>query len=153
MKLSIREYQMKWNATCNSSSKTRPAMLVAGICIFLHRRLPVGLIERYAKEGEREPFSCLMMLICAFTSSSLDDFYSFFFLSLSSSSLHTLSPLSFWVEQVNQKPYQKATAGAERWRHPVPKLFSLAPASSRMARKHKQNKKNSPPPTENNNNF
>jgi hypothetical protein len=48
--------------------------------------------------------------------------------------LYTLSPLSlfFWVEQVNQKPYQKGyTAGAERWRHPVPK----APASSsyRMA--------------------
>ena len=47
-------------------------VVVAKVCAPL---CAVGLIERYAKEGEREAlfyfsFSCLMMLICAFTSSS-----------------------------------------------------------------------------------
>ncbi len=59
----------------------------------------VGLIERYAKEGENLfsfSFSCLMMLICAFTSSSsssLDDFYFFF---SSSSSIYAIASLSLF---------------------------------------------------------
>lgn len=96
-------------AACNSSSKTRPAMLVAGICIFLHRRLPVGLIERYAKEGrERERERTFFLFDDAYLRihSSPDDFYFFFFSFLS------LWPflrccLSFWVEQVNQRPSER----------------------------------------------